>query len=525
MGPESAPEARRVAPDPSHPHTAIGATVYYRVFDLSDGDPDDPWGTGFKRLTDILVPGSASRGRGSDKLDTAARYLYLYQVINDSGRPAQIKNTAVRLLVPPHLVTSWGHFAFKKGDAIRGIGFAMEFDLRDAKTPKAKTVMLPVSAEHPGVVDHIYRNPAPYFLAPHGYGMASILIDNAPRPIAEALDAEDRGRAPEKVLLQTMANFEGAPNWLERDQVQVHTLLPYEQLTTPFSGLYNPYYTPLNPLIPSPCSPVVAQGSALGGLTTGVSTSSLAPEALWRAPAVVAYWSDETLLPGQRSTLFGFTSNYPPVYEDVRLWGNPAPPVVPPASCCCLRAVLPVIDGEVPTPAAFEGGLPLASGGPSVGALSGPLAGIGAGGGLLQSGGFGGFGGLGAGLGGGGLGGGTGGGNGSGNGNNQQAQNQNTTPSIPFPAPPTPSTQNATATVSQNQPQPQAQAQAQLQGQLQAQLQGQLQAPLHIPAPRPNQDNNQNVVPEPAAFVPALLALPVLWLLIRRHLRLSTAAT
>src|SRR5262249_16052255 len=147
--------------------------------------------------------------RGSDKLDTTARYLYLYQVINDSGRPAQFKQTAIRLLVPPHLITSWGHFAQKQGAGVgRGVGFSMDFDVRDPKNPQGRNMIIPVSTEHPGVSDHTYSDPAPYIRAPRGtYGVSPILIDNPVRPVADDPAAEDRGREPERVVLETVYNF------------------------------------------------------------------------------------------------------------------------------------------------------------------------------------------------------------------------------------------------------------------------------------------------------------------------------
>lgn len=94
---------------------AIGATVYFKVYERSSNDEGDPWGTGFMDLDRWFVPGQALRGRNAETLDTSARYLYLYQVVNDSYRPAQVKSVAVRLLIPPHLITSWGHFT-EKGD-------------------------------------------------------------------------------------------------------------------------------------------------------------------------------------------------------------------------------------------------------------------------------------------------------------------------------------------------------------------------------------------------------------------------
>ncbi|HWG41379.1 MAG TPA: hypothetical protein VN688_01240, partial [Gemmataceae bacterium] len=284
----------------------IGATVYFKVFELGGDESTDPWGTGFKNLETSFVPGQASRGRAIDKLDTTARYLYVYQVINDSYRDAQVKSVAIRLLIPPHLITSWGHFAEKGGVApARGAGFAMEFDDPDPKKPNLKSMVLPVSTEHPGIADALYRDPAPYFNAPRPYSLSNILLRNKPVPLS--VDGEDTGREPERVMLQSMANFEGAPNWLVKDRVQAPGPL---SVPLPASNLANPYSNPFSPLIPP------AEGTNVA-------------DTLRRAPAVVAYWTDDPLRPGlagfqpgQRSTLFGFTSNFPPVYEDVRVRGN-----------------------------------------------------------------------------------------------------------------------------------------------------------------------------------------------------------
>jgi hypothetical protein len=569
-GREGGAEARPVALDPNDPHTPIGATVYFRVFELSD-DSADPWGTGIPNIDKEFIPGQASRGRGSDKLDTTARYLYLYQAINDSGRPAQLKSTAIRLLVPPHLITSWGHFAIKEAGATRGVGFSMDFDVRDPKNPQGRNMILPVSTEHPGVSDHVYRDPAPFFNAPTGrYGVSPILIDNAVRPIADSSEAEDRGREPERVVLQTIANFEGAPSWLEKDRAQLVGLLPYTRVLTPFSGLYNPNYNPVNPAsyAPAPFSSVLpagpasaggvggtmlpaaygiggyanpgvataygpmgyaspglgmAYGTAGGGVVAASGGATIPPfsaEALRRAPAVVAYWADDPLLPGQRSTLFGFTSNYPPVYEDVRLRGNPVPPFRPVAPGPDVRPAILAADGQVPTPVAFES-MPAGVGGPSTGSLGGLPANIGAGGGLMRGGGAGGggMGGafmpfLGAGTGaGGGTGGGVGGGTGTGTttpttattttGRRGALSQAQTLTGFPFTVSQSSGNQSVTVVVAQ------AQAQAQQQQQQQQQQQGQKQHGHH--------HHHHQVVPEPAAFIPAVLGLPVLLLLVLRR--------
>jgi hypothetical protein len=505
--------------------TPIGATVYFKVFELSEGSPTDPWGTGLKNLEHSFVSGQASRGRGSQKLDTTARYLYVYQVNNDSYRDGQVKSVAIRLLVPTHLITSWGHFAEKadkKGAAGKGVGFAMPFENPDPKKPNVKSMVLPLSTEHPGVVDALYRNPAPFFNAPQTYSLSNIQLGNKPAPLT---DGEDTGREPERVVLQTMANFEGAPNWLFKDGVALPGMSPLGGPAMPFANLA------------APVGPMGPMGPGMGAVSP--------TEALRRAPAVVAYWTDEPLLPGvagmrpgQRSTLFGFTSNYPPAYEDVRVRGNQAQvnaggaaaasrqggsvfhftsySAQAPAAAPDARTSNLVVDGQVPTPVGFEQCLPLA---PALGSLSGPVGGIGAGGGLLRGGGGfggGGFGfGFGGGFGGGGMGGGMmggggGSGSGSGTGTGTGNANNNVTP-FPFSLVVMPqlSNQNAVAVNVQ-------QAQEQIQQQQQNQHQHQHQHNHH--------HHHGHVVPEPAAVVPALLGVPVLlWLVWRRRTVLAPA--
>src|SRR6185312_6598155 len=93
---------------------------------------------------------------------------------------------------------------------------------------------------------------------------------------AALTEGEDTGREPERVVLQTMANFEGAPNWLMKDGVALPGPLPVMGL----SDAYAPGVGPLGPL---------------GHIGTGSHNMA---ETLRRAPAVVAYWTDDPLLPG-----------------------------------------------------------------------------------------------------------------------------------------------------------------------------------------------------------------------------------
>jgi hypothetical protein len=121
------------------------------------------------------------------------------------------------------------------------------------------------------------------------------------------------------------------------------------------------------------------------------------------------------------------------------------------------------------------------------------------------------------GLGGAGAGGGSGGGNGGATPNNQQGQ-------VPFLVNTTPNgSQNIPSVNVNNVVQ---QAQAMQQGQIQGQLQGQLQAQQQQQKQHQGHHGHHDacVMPEPAAFVPALLGVPVLlWLVWRRKATTQTA--
>src|SRR5262249_47719607 len=96
---------------------AIGGTVYFTVLDRARYAPArsretaaDAWGTGFKGFDKAFHKGLDAMGDASPELDTTARYLYLYQTVNDRKTKTPIRSTSVRLLVPPRRITSWGSF-------------------------------------------------------------------------------------------------------------------------------------------------------------------------------------------------------------------------------------------------------------------------------------------------------------------------------------------------------------------------------------------------------------------------------
>src|SRR5262249_23215189 len=110
----------------------VGATIYFMVLDRADGAASDTWGTGWKDFDAAFRAGMESRHVRSPALDTAARYLYLYQVVNDRKTAKGIHAASVQLLVEPRCITSWGHFS--------GASFAAEFAGREGKPAAIRAV-------------------------------------------------------------------------------------------------------------------------------------------------------------------------------------------------------------------------------------------------------------------------------------------------------------------------------------------------------------------------------------------------
>jgi hypothetical protein len=102
----------------------MGGTVFFAVFRRTR-DEGDVWGTDSKELGVSFVPGGDYNDNVSPTLDTRAKYLYVYQVVNSRGldpiSPAifavnrdkgtqPIASMAVRVRMDPRYITSWGHF-------------------------------------------------------------------------------------------------------------------------------------------------------------------------------------------------------------------------------------------------------------------------------------------------------------------------------------------------------------------------------------------------------------------------------
>lgn len=205
---------------------AIGGTVYYIVLERAQGKEGDPWGTGVEDFLKAFRPGVEFNGAFSGALDTSAKYLYLYQTVNDRGTLVPIQSTSVELLVDLKLneITSWGYFA--------SVGFAtLDGERGDKAAPMA---VRPVSATHSVGADAkepVYLDSAPAVPAPQPFRLSLIPTRREGRAIKATggianviWDALDPATDPDYVMLLTESEFKrpafraiwGAENALQK---------------------------------------------------------------------------------------------------------------------------------------------------------------------------------------------------------------------------------------------------------------------------------------------------------------------
>jgi hypothetical protein len=308
-----------VADEGADKNALIGGTVYFTVIDTTGAEEDDLWVRIGKGLTEAFVPGKDSEGVASPAFDSSARYLYLYQTVNDLPQAQSAMRSSSVLLIDPMLVTSWGHFT--------GHGFAIPVE------QMGKSVIQPVSFDSPAdAQNRVYRNPDREHLIDQLFRIGkypSRPKDGVIQPVA----GEDPVRNPDNVVLVR------GSDWYYRSAVWAF----------------------------------------------GLDLLNRAPARVREAdfpdrPRIRPNWIGKNLLqPKERGALFGFTSPFPPTYDDVRLRG------------------VRVLEAGGVRPIAFEGGvIPAADGSAPVGRVptptppaAGAVAAVGGilGGGILTGGG------------------------------------------------------------------------------------------------------------------------------------------
>jgi hypothetical protein len=516
----------------------IAGTVYFTVLERADrardrdrdrdgepGEEGDTWATGMGGFDGRFVPGRNFEGGVSPRLDTRARYIYLYQFVNDPGldpyeiKPAAIDKVraedvagfALKLLVDPRYITSWGHF--------QGSGFtafvpdrALNNQIRLAANGEPEKLRMAVSsnpsilAEVP-VKAHRYRSPA-YSL---GKLAKNFDLGNGLDNLAKSFDHQ--------YLVKQAAVLPAA---FVQNQVKVD-----DRLKEP-NFVQIQYFTGSERLAAGN-GDVANRGD---GDDRGEATGIFRVD--WRAGQMVKL--------GQHSVVFGFTTDLPPVDEPIVI----ADPEEALRSQRMIRELLGGSSAEpAPQPVGQAGGNEAPDGlqfasfirpdaavgkallgqgrgtgaGVAPGTAPTPTGGGAAAGGAMAPGGtFGSVGGLG-GIGGGGpfgfpgggiggarapaFGGGSGGGTGSGNGTPTQNQAGTQTPTQSQQGTQTGggNTVNFNATLVNQQ--------QQQQGQFQTQAQAQAQTSCC--------NMQQNVVPAPASLLLAVFGLPGLFVMWRRQ--------
>jgi hypothetical protein len=306
-------------------YDGIGGTVYFAVLELT-GAQGDAWGTGYRSFNEAFVPGKSVMGRGqSPPLDTRARYLYLYQVVNDRGvdraasqiKPAgadpelhgqDIGSSSLNLIVDPRYLTSWGAFTDygfavdvveKGGAAGTGPRFA-------ALNEEGKFIRLAVSST-PAVTEALpakaYRLRAPAYPLRNLLGIDRATVGLKETGVVQQLAKKQQDRniklaAYEQNLLKASAAA-NRPDYVE--------IVP---LRNDFA---------LSPALPGYDPTLLAYDTAPLGrdtsLLTGVYAGGRRPVARFRAE-----WQDKNVVRlGEHSTIYGFTTNLPPVDEPVRI--------------------------------------------------------------------------------------------------------------------------------------------------------------------------------------------------------------
>jgi MYXO-CTERM domain-containing protein len=460
----------------------LGGTVYFMVLERvgSDQGMGDSWGTGMADFDSRFVPGRNFDGGVSPRLDSKAKYLYLYQLINDRGldphegvafaaydavRAQDVASFALRLLVDPRYITSWGHF---QGTAFN----AMAPDrnqinqVRLAADGSEVNIRLAVSS-NPSILAELPQRKFMYRSPAYAIGKMGRTMDVGSDTTGLAQSSGHGYLSKNKAVISAAFvdnELQAAEGGKEPAFVQI---MYFPDALASDLGFRVPDF-PLNVDVP-----LDDRERARGMFRVD-----------WRGANFVKL--------GQHSVVFGFTTDLPPVDEPIGIADTEAG----------MRGdgIRQVIADNNIVPAAAPGAAP--------GTAPTPVGGVAGIGGAALAGGFGGLGGLGGTIGAGGVGGlgfpagaigaarapffGSGGGFAGGTtGSTTPAQSQQGSQGG--------TTINFAATLINQQQQQQFQIQAQSQ--------------------RQNQNNQcqNNVVPAPASVLLGLLGLPGLFLLRRRQ--------
>jgi hypothetical protein len=307
--------------------SAVGGTVYFLVLQRDEAKAADPWGTGLKEFAKTFRAGIDFGGDASPALDMSAKYLYLYQVVNDRHTPVPIQSTGVKLIVELKDISSWGYFS--------GIGFATE----KKEDAKAVTKIRPVSFSNilaPNDADLAYQLQAPPVLLPKGLHLAHVPIrqgEAAPAVKDAGLvqvhwDALDPAHNPDNVMLLKQSDFKDRPSF--RAIWNGKNAIPKDSRSTVFGFTSN---------LPPTIEPVRLRGLFRDEKGKEIRPAAVEPaeEADPEARSEIAAASGKVPTPKPESPATSFT---PP------LASGGAPPAAPPPPP---PPILPPFGGGVPT--------------------------------------------------------------------------------------------------------------------------------------------------------------------------------
>lgn len=91
------------------PGPGVGGTVNFAVFDNTGGTSGDTFGTGISNFNSLFTAAS-----GSAAFDTTAKFLYLYQTVNNGPSAGSFPISTNTVFVTPSLLSSYGTFTGTK---------------------------------------------------------------------------------------------------------------------------------------------------------------------------------------------------------------------------------------------------------------------------------------------------------------------------------------------------------------------------------------------------------------------------
>jgi hypothetical protein len=287
---------RRVAWDPAFRGEVIGGSIYFMVLELTNA-AGDAWGTGVRNFNGAFVEGRDNDDRSSPTLDTKARYLYLYQVVNDRGldplptRPAAdqeiptvpIAMSALRLRVDPRYITSWGHFA-----NVSFAGNVVDRKLDGASAGAADTMIRMAVSSNPSILAELPEQAYKY--ASPANSLTGSLRDTF------GFDQAQVGLASSAATKELRSKMGvGAALWVKH-------MTGGESMTETIAR--NPDFVKLT----------VAYLPARAG--ADIEEDTLEPVVVFRAD----WRSDKNALKlGQHSVVYGFTTDLPPIDDIVSI--------------------------------------------------------------------------------------------------------------------------------------------------------------------------------------------------------------